>query len=467
MPQKALLSIVVLGLASACQPARSAPHRLAAAAPVTRPAPGADLDGPPPLPRKPERHARGRTAQPLDLGADRPAVPIAVPVPPRGGAAGFSFGDDRRGWVVRIPESQQLPAVAYGDGRVYVSGGFESVSFYALDAGDGHIVWSQHGLEDNGPTAPVYDNGDVIFNTESCTLFVVDAKTGKKLWFKYLGDPTLAQPAVADGLVFAAHPGQTGPEFSAYKLRSGTEVWTRTVGGELLAAPIIDGDSVYVSTIQGRTFRFLRASGKQMWSQALGATTAPWIVGAELYLSRRAGDREEQVVVSAATGAVLRRHGATPAKYIADVPSSLGNWKQVWAFEGSRPAVVGGVRYVAMGGEVEASDPRTGERLWVRRAAHAGNSRALGTVAVAGSQIVIATRSGQIFGLDVDTGYTLWAYDLGHAIAAEPIVARGWVYASTTDGQVIALNVADSSLDGWHMFGGNPRHNGPVTGPRI
>src|SRR5262249_28390748 len=163
-------------------------------------------------------------------------------------------------------------------------------------------------------------------------------------------DPTLAQPAVADGLVFAAHPGQTGPEVSAYKLRSGTEVWMRTVGGDRLAAPIIVGDSVYVSTLQVRPFRFLLASGmqvwrqplvargKEMWSQALGATTAPWIGGAELYWSRRAGDREEQVVVSAATGAVLRRHGATPAKYIADVPSSLGNWKQVWAFEGSRPA---------------------------------------------------------------------------------------------------------------------------------
>src|SRR5262249_60240610 len=106
MPQKALLSIVVLGLASACQPARSAPHRLAAAAPVTRPAPGADLDGPPPLPRKPERHPRGRTAQPLDLGADRPPVPIAGPVPPRGGGGGFSVGADRRGGGGRNPASQ-------------------------------------------------------------------------------------------------------------------------------------------------------------------------------------------------------------------------------------------------------------------------------------------------------------------------------------------------------------------------
>ena len=71
----------------------------------------------------------------------------------------------------------------------------------------------------------------------------------------------------------------------------------------------------------------------------------------------------------------------------------------------------------------------------------------------------MSTRAGQLFGLDVDTGYTLWAYDVGHAVVAQPIVARGWVYVATTDGQVIALEVADTSLDGWHMFGGNPRHN--------
>src|SRR5262249_1253742 len=187
----------------------------------------------------------------------------------------------------------------YGEGKVFVSGGFESVSFYALDAGDGHQVWQQQGLEDNGPTAPLYDQeGHVVFNTESCTLFVVDARSGRKLWHKYLGDPTLSQPAVAGGLGFAQHPGSTGAELSAYKLSNGGLGWTRTVGGELLAAPVVHGDSVYVSTITGRSFRFQRKSGRELWSAELRATTAPWIVGREMFLSRREGRREVQVVVS-------------------------------------------------------------------------------------------------------------------------------------------------------------------------
>ena len=150
-----------------------------------------------------------------------------------------------------------------------------------------------------------------------------------------------------------------------------------------------------------------------------------------------------------------------PAPYLSDVPRSLANWKQLWAFEGSRPVVSRGVRYVARGGVIEAADPETGAEYWIRRDAAAAGARSVGSVAIAGPQVVVSTRAGQLYGLDVDTGYTLWAYDVGHPVVAQPIVARGWVYLATRDGLVVALEVADKTLDGWHMFGGNPGHNGP------
>lgn len=433
------------------------------------PAPGADLTGPvaPPSPGEPRP---ARVVTPLDLGSDRAAIAIELPRPPRGGAASFTFGEERRGWVTRIPEANQLPSVAYGGGRIYVSGGFESVSFYGLDAATGRIEWASQALEDNGPTAPLYiardaddDEGRVVFNTESCTLFVMEARTGKKLWFKYLGDPTLSQPAVSAGLVIAAHPGGSAHELTAYRIKNGNPVWTRGIDGELLAAPVIADGAVYASSVAGTTYRFDLKSGRKAWSRRLRATTAPWLVGDRLHVSRKVGGREVQAVISAATGEVIASHGSSDGKYLGDVPKDLADWKKVWAFEGSRPAVLHGVRYVAMGGRIEASDAASGELLWVRRYAPAEDQRSVGAVAVAGSQLVVATRKGEVFGLDIDTGYTVWAYATGAQIVAQPIVAKGWVYVSTTDGQVIALEVADASLDGWHMWGGDPHHNGLVT----
>jgi Ca-activated chloride channel family protein len=431
-----------------------------------RPGPGADLaDLPAEPPRAPRRAPPAGAARPLDLGADRPAAPVAVPSPPAGGSVTFVFADERRAWVTRTPDSLQLPAVAYGDGKVFVSGGFETYSFYALDAREGHILWRAEDLPDNGPTAPIYEDDRVIFNTESCTLVALDARSGKRLWSRYLGDPTLAQPSAAGGLVFASHPSAPagGYALSAFRARSGAQVWTTAIDGELLAAPIVDGDSVYASTVAGTTYRVLRANGRPMWSRPLRATSAPWIADGALYLSRRErGGREAEVVVAADSGRVVRAHAAVTAPYLADVPGDVGDWKKLWAFEGSRPVVAGGVRYVARGGLVEAADPESGAPHWIRRDGSARGARSLGTVALAGPEVVVATRRGRLYGLDVDTGYTLWAYDIGHPVLAEPIVARGWIYVATQDGLVVALEVADATLDGWHMFGGNPRHNGPT-----
>jgi len=446
-------SWILLLLAACGSSPGAAPHdppKPAEPPPALRPEPGADLDGPVAPPVRGKRTARA--AAPIDFTTDRAPIAIRAPTPPRGGATTFAFadangGEQRLGWVARIPEATQLPSVAYGAGRVYVSGGFESVSMYALDAQEGNVLWSSQNLEDNGPTAPLFEDDNVIFNTESCTLFVMDAATGRKKWFKYLGDPTLAQPASAGGLVFAQHPGDSGPELSAYRIGDGAVAWTRSIDGELLAAPIIHGDSVYFTTIGGTTYRHERATGKRVWAKQLRATSAPWVVGDELFLSRRGKGVEEQIVVANADGKVLRTHRNAKADYLADVPASLDDWKKVWAFEGSRPVVVDNTRYEAMGGLVQASDATSGESFWTRRYAKGEGKRSTGTVVVAGPQVVLATRDGKLFGLDVDTGYTLWSYDLGRPVVAQPIVAKGWVYVATVDGTVLGLSVADATLD--------------------
>lgn len=430
-----------------------------------RPAPGVDLDGPIAgtkdlaVPRKP--------AVPFDLASDRAVVKVSVPVPPSGGAVQFTFADDRPGWVARIPDAQQLPSVAYGNDRVFVSGGFNSVSFYALDALTGRIEWATTNLEDNGPTAAIVDGDDVLFNTESCTMFSLNAKTGRRNWLRYLGDPTLAQLALVDGLVYSSYPDKaTGEQMlGAFRVKTGAPVWARQVGGELLATPVISGDSVYVSTINGMTFRFDHRNGKTHWVKPLRATTAPWIVGDELFVTRRSGAKEQQVVVDVGSGKVVREHRVSAGSYAYDVPASLDSWEGVWAFEGSRPVVDRGIHYVAMGNEVIASDAKSGEAIWHRRYPTKADARSLGSVALAGSTIVVSSRDGKVFGLDVDTGYTLWSYDLGKRVVAEPIIAKGWLYSTTTDGYVVALNVADKSLDGWHMFGGSKSKNGAVQQP--
>jgi Ca-activated chloride channel family protein len=446
--------------------APAAPSTPGAATRRPRPAPGIDIEGVPATPAAAATApATTSTAvpaaplSPLDLGTDRPVVKISLPRPPAGATAPFALEDGRRGWVARLPHGVAIPTAAWGDGHVFVGGGFETTSFYALDAFTGRVDWSRHTLEDDGPSAPVFADGQIIFNTESCTLIVLDAATGKERWHRWLGDPTLSQPAVADGLVFASFPAG-GQRLGAFRLTDGKPVWSRPISGELLSTPVVSGDSVYATTVAGTTYRFRRTDGARLWAVSHAGSSAPWVAGGEVHLSRLAAGAELQIVLDAATGAVKRTVRRAKAAWAGDVPRTTADWKHVWSFEGSRPVVAGGRRFDTMGGEIHASDLATGAPLWIRRYAAGAGKHRLTAPAVAGAQLFFSTYDGDLYALDVDTGMTVWAYGLGAHTGFQPIVARGWVYVTTGGGSVIGLGLADSTLDGWHAWGGNAARDG-------
>ena len=46
---------------------------------------------------------------------------------------------------------------------------------------------------------PLCAGGFTVFNTESCTIFALDAYSGKLIWAHYLGDPLTSTPTIANG----------------------------------------------------------------------------------------------------------------------------------------------------------------------------------------------------------------------------------------------------------------------------
>jgi len=63
--------------------------------------------------------------------------------------------------------------------------------------------------------------------------------------------------------------------------------------------------------------------------------------------------------------------------------------------------------------------------------------------------------------VDPKNGRTLWEAEVGGKIVYQPVVVKGCVYVATDDGQVICLRTRDWTADGWTMWGGSARHNGP------
>ena len=145
----------------------------------------------------------------------------------------------RKGWKVTFPKCLPLTSPAIHRGKLYIGAGFGSRSFHALDSETDEGLWDFH-CSDDGPTFAVALDDYVAYNTESCTIFLHEASTGKLLWARWMGDPLMSAPALADGKVFMAYPSSsTGHHLCALDIKTGKTIWDKEITGEVITAPVI------------------------------------------------------------------------------------------------------------------------------------------------------------------------------------------------------------------------------------
>jgi Ca-activated chloride channel family protein len=193
-----------------------------------------------------------------------------------------------KGWKLVIPGNRPLATPAVVEGKVFIGGGFGSHEFYAFDAATGKKVW-QYQTADDGPTAAVVEGDYVAFNTESCELEIITA-AGKPVWKKWLGDPLMSMPAIADHKVYMAYPdSKNGGQhyLAAFDLKTGKEAWKAKIAGEIITAPVINNQQVYLATLEGTLYCFKQNDGTLVWQEKKNATSSPLVYDGRCYYSRR------------------------------------------------------------------------------------------------------------------------------------------------------------------------------------
>lgn len=366
-----------------------------------------------------------------------------------------------RGWVVRlhgVRAETVCPSPAVGDGRVYVGGGLTSTRLHAFDARSGKRLWSAT-LHDNGPSTVAVTPDRVVVNTESCTTYGIEPRTGRVAWSRLLGPHVAAAPAVVDGHVITAHHSmRSGCRLTAMDLGDGEIAWDRPLPLDAVGAPVYRGGRLFVTSQEG-TLTCFSLRGDRLWGRRLHAASAPWAAPGALYvadgdagvarLDPTTGDTAWYAPLRSWTG-LARDTVTVPADLLREdvtLDLLLG-----WSTDPPRPVVVDGLCVFASGGVLHVFDAETGEL--VRRLRLPAGRRFFAPPAVLGSCLLYATQEGLLFRVDPATGGVERAVDLGRRVDSQPVVAEGYVYVATGD-LLVAVRWGERDGPSWPQWSGS------------
>lgn len=399
------------------------------------------------------------------------------------------------GYQIQFPTASPVPTPVVHQGRVIVSGGFNSKEIYAYVAATGTGAWGKT-LSDDGPSNPVCEGQTCVFNSESCTTFAVDAKSGKVKWAWWLGDPQTSSPTIANGLVFASYPSNAhyvhwdgtdvyggygdkkakpaqAPQgathvIAAFELETGKPVWRRWLDGDVMSSPVAVDGFVYLTTFAGTVMKLDQKTGDIRYAIAMRATSAPVVVregGREsLHVTRRVEERPDETkeaIVRADLGATRLTFRAHPklAPYLDGNVQRRSAYAKAAAIDdsengfGTVPAAANANVATGMVGVANVS---TMQRFQGSRVLVVGGT-------------VYSTMGDEVIAIDGETGETKWKHPLagdiknaGGHLGTAPLIAGNEIVVATLPGNVVRLDAKTGKLVSTYRTGA-PLRSQPVV----
>ena len=222
----------------------------------------------------------------------------------------------------------------------------------------------------------------------------------------------------------------------------GKIAWIHRSAGSILASPLLDGETLYVASADGKLTALNRFTGAVRWTLDVHEelTTTPTLSEGRLFLM----SSEESIT------AVDAKEGKSLWKFHRDAPGGFtirGN---------ARPAVAHGSLYAAFAdGTVAALQPADGVARWTRQLGGPGEYLDIDSLDAPESDphLYVASAKAGVVALDAATGDQIWALGLpgaNHVLVDGPrVVAAG-------RGQLIAIE-RTSGTQLWKMNLGKDR----------
>jgi outer membrane protein assembly factor BamB len=223
----------------------------------------------------------------------------------------------------------------------------------------------------------------------------------------------------------------------------GRTAWSWRARGSVLAAPLLDRDTLYVASADGQLTSLNRITGEVRWSADVGEelTTTPTLSGGHVYVM---SSEESVTAVDAQTGKrVWKFHRDPPAGF-----TIRGN---------ARPLVAHGTVYAGFAdGTVAALQPADGVAKWTRAVSGTGEYLDVDDLQAPEDdpRVYAASSKAGIVALDAATGNPVWTAPLA---GANHVLVDGPRLFASGRGLLVALSRADGKVL-WKKSLGNARY---------
>jgi outer membrane protein assembly factor BamB len=288
-------------------------------------------------------------------------------------------------------DGQRIYAVA--EGRVY-----------CLDL-DGNVLWNI-GSSPTGGVA-VTDQGPVV-GTTTGRLVVLDPKDGSTVRSTTAGGEVRGLPVQLPTSVAWV---------TLHGLLSSTADWGREVALSAAGSVAADGDTLFVSTLEGGLVAATRDT--TLWQATL---PAPAVEGPALDATR------EYVPVSSSEG--------HPGGVVAFDRAGKEVWRHQTRFHPAAALAVGShVLVPDKDGRLYALDPETGAEAWVFEAFGEFSAQP----AIVEGQVYAGNGDGNLYRIDDFDGGQGWKVPLGAPVTGDPVVVHGLIVVGLANGRIVAL----------------------------
>ncbi len=176
----------------------------------------------------------------------------------------------------------------YSNGKIYV--GSYDYNLHCIDAKTGELVW-KYKTEGEVNVLPWVENGKVYFASKDHNVYCLDAETGAFLWKYKTFDEINSCPAVNDGKVYI---GSFDRFMYCIDAETGELVWKFETQGEIHTQnPFLVNDNVvYVASFDNYIYALTADAGKMIWkfpTGTYGNTASPILHNDHLFLNTRDG----------------------------------------------------------------------------------------------------------------------------------------------------------------------------------